>query len=201
MARVTLSKTALKAEQDKIRLYEQYLPSLDLKRRQFLFEISTAGRERDETREAIARLESRTADWIALLGNEEIEVAGLVELSSLRLGRQNLLGVELPVLEDLRITTGAYSMLARPVWIDALVDALEEMVRLGILIQVREERLRRLREALRKITQRVNLFDKVLIPETGRNIRTIRIALGDAERSGVVRAKIAKAKRRPEGYR
>jgi V/A-type H+-transporting ATPase subunit D len=199
MARVTLNKTALKAEQDKIRLYEQYLPSLDLKRRQFLFEISKAGRERDETREAITRLESRTADWIALLGNEEIEASGLVELSSLKLGRQNLLGVELPVLEDMRITTGAYSMLARPVWVDALADALHEMVKLRIHIQVREERFRRLTEALGRITQRVNLFDKVLIPETRRNIRTIRIALGDAERSGVVRAKIAKAKRRAEG--
>ncbi|MCA1766176.1 MAG: V-type ATP synthase subunit D [Desulfobulbaceae bacterium] len=200
MARVTLNKTALKAEQDKIRLYQQYLPSLDLKRQQFLFEIRRARRERDETREAIDRLEKRTGDWIALFGNEDIEASGLVKLEEVKLGEQNLLGIKLPVLEDMRITTGEYSMLARPVWMDALIAALRDMVKLRLSLQVREERLRLLEEALRTMTKRVNLFDKILIPETGRNIRTIRIALGDAERSGVVRSKIAKAKRRAEGY-
>ncbi len=200
MARVTLNKTALKAEQDKIRLYQQYLPSLDLKRQQFLFEIRRARQERDETRQAIEQLEERTGEWIALFGNEDIEASGLVKLEEVKLGEQNLLGIKLPVLENMRITTGEYSMLARPVWIDALIDALREMVKLRLSLQVREERLRLLEEALRTITKRVNLFDKVLIPETGRNIRTIRIALGDAERSGVVRSKIAKAKRQAEGY-
>ncbi|MFO7607372.1 MAG: V-type ATP synthase subunit D [Desulfurivibrionaceae bacterium] len=200
MARVTLNKTALKTEQDKIRLYQQYLPSLDLKRQQFLFEIRRARQELNETRQAIDRLEEKTGDWIALFGNEDIEASGLVKLEEVKLGEQNLLGIKLPVLEDMRITTGEYSMLARPVWMDALIDALQEMVKLRLSLQVREERLRLLEEALRTITKRVNLFDKVLIPETGQNIRTIRIALGDAERSGVVRSKIAKAKRQAEGY-
>lgn len=200
MARVNLNKTALKAEQDKIRLYQQYLPSLDLKRQQFLFEIRRARQERDESRQAIEQLEERIGDWIALFGNEDIDASGLVKLEEVKLGEQNLLGIKLPVLEDTRITTGEYSMLARPVWMDALIDALREMVKLRLSLQVREERLRLLGEALRTITKRVNLFDKVLIPETGHNIRTIRIALGDAERSGVVRSKIAKAKRQAEGY-
>lgn len=200
MARVTLNKTALKAERDKLNLYEQYLPSLDLKRQQFLFEIRKAKKERDETREAIDRLEEETADWIALLGNEEIDTSGLVELEEVKLGEQNLLGVKLPVLEEMKIKTGEYSMLARQIWVDALVDALHEMVKLRISLQVQEERVRRLQKALQTITQRVNLFDKVLIPETRGNIRSIQIALGDTERAGVVRSKIAKAKRQAGGY-
>lgn len=200
MAKVTLNKTALKAERDKLSLYEQYLPSLDLKRQQFLFEIRKAKKERDETRKAIDRLEEESADWIALLGNEEIDTSGLVELEEVKLREQNLLGVKLPVLEDIKIRTGEYSMLARPVWVDALIDALHEMVKLRISLQVQEERVRRLQKALQTITQRVNLFDKVLIPETRGNIRSIQIALGDTERAGVVRSKIAKAKRQAGGY-
>ena len=42
--------------------------------------------------------------------------------------------------------------------------------------------------------QRVNLFEKVMIPNTQDNIRRIRIALGDQMTAGVARAKIAKAK-------
>lgn len=200
MAKVTLNKTALKTERDKLSLYEQYLPSLDLKRQQFLFEIRKAKRERDEAREAINRLEEESADWIALLANEEMNTSGLVVLEEVKLGEQNLLGVKLPVLENMKIKTGEYSMLARPVWVDALIDALHEMVKFRISLQVQEERVRRLQKALQTITQRVNLFDKVLIPETRGNIRSIQIALGDTERAGVVRSKIAKAKRQARGY-
>ena len=45
------------------------------------------------------------------------------------------------------------------------------------------------------MTQRFNLFDKVLIPRTRTNIRKISIYLADAERAGVVKSKIAKRKK------
>ena len=47
---------------------------------------------------------------------------------------------------------------------------------------------------LKKVMQRVNLFEKIKIPETQDNIRRIRIAVGDQMTAGVARAKIAKAK-------
>ena len=43
-------------------------------------------------------------------------------------------------------------------------------------------------------TQRVNLFEKVKIPECMENIRKIQIYLGDATTAAVVRSKIAKRK-------
>jgi V/A-type H+-transporting ATPase subunit D len=57
------------------------------------------------------------------------------------------------------------------------------------------ERVRRLEKATRRIQQRVNLFEKVLIPGTRQNARRIRIFLGDTQRAAVVRSKIAKARR------
>ena len=47
---------------------------------------------------------------------------------------------------------------------------------------------------LRTTSQRVNLFEKVKIPECRENIRRIRIMLGDLETSAVARSKIAKRK-------
>jgi V/A-type H+-transporting ATPase subunit D len=82
--------------------------------------------------------------------------------------------------------------------VDALADRLERTIRLRLRAQVEERRLVLLDHAVRRITQRVNLFDKVLIPRTRENLRRIRIYLADAERSGVVRAKIAKRKRAAE---
>jgi V/A-type H+-transporting ATPase subunit D len=54
-------------------------------------------------------------------------------------------------------------------------------------------------DAVHKVTQRVNLFEKVLIPRTREHIRRIRIYLADAERAAVVRSKIAKRKRAAAG--
>jgi V/A-type H+-transporting ATPase subunit D len=51
-----------------------------------------------------------------------------------------------------------------------------------------------LAEELRLTSQRVNLFEKVMIPRTLDNIRVIRIALGDAQTAAVARAKLAKNK-------
>ncbi|KPK62430.1 MAG: ATP synthase subunit D, partial [Gemmatimonas sp. SG8_38_2] len=61
-------------------------------------------------------------------------------------------------------------------------------------IQVAAERVRILQRAERRITQRVNLFEKILIPRTQKNILRIQIWLGDMERAAVVQAKLAKAR-------
>ena len=52
--------------------------------------------------------------------------------------------------------------------------------------------------AVRRVTQRVNLFEKVLIPNAKQNIARIQIFLSDVERAAVVTSKIAKAKRAQE---
>jgi V/A-type H+-transporting ATPase subunit D len=69
------------------------------------------------------------------------------------------------------------------------------MARARLAVQVAKERVRRLDYAVRRITQRVNLFEKILIPTAKKNIKRIQIFLGDAERSAIVRSKIAKAMR------
>jgi V/A-type H+-transporting ATPase subunit D len=44
----------------------------------------------------------------------------------------------------------------------------------------------------------VNLFDKILIPDTKKNIKRVQIFLADMERAATVRSKIAKAMRARE---
>jgi len=56
------------------------------------------------------------------------------------------------------------------------------------------EQNRLLSRELMTTTQRVNLFEKVKIPECRENIRRIRIYIGDMDTSGVARSKIAKKK-------
>jgi len=59
---------------------------------------------------------------------------------------------------------------------------------------VLDEQVRLLEAELRSTTQRVNLFEKVKIPETEENIKKISIYMADQQVNAVVRSKISKRK-------
>jgi V/A-type H+/Na+-transporting ATPase subunit D len=195
MARLPLNKSSLKSESDKLKTYERFLPSLDLKRKQLMAERKQAGQDLQEIIQERERLRSRIARLLPLLGTTELNLSGLVAVERVDFGEENVLGVKLPVLAEATFRVMSYSTLSHPFWVDPLVDFLEAAARLEIRRQVQQRRVELLEEAVRKITQRVNLFEKVLIPRTRQNIKQITIYLSDAERAAVVRAKIAKAKR------
>jgi V/A-type H+-transporting ATPase subunit D len=86
--------------------------------------------------------------------------------------------------------------MGKPHWVDRVVEDLKRVVELRLRQQVERQRLRLLEAGVKKVTQRVNLFDKVLIPRARGNIKRIKIFLGDAERASVINSKLAKAKQR-----
>jgi V/A-type H+-transporting ATPase subunit D len=193
MARLALNKTSLKRERDQLRLCERVLPPLDMKRRQLTAELRRA-------RAALACGQARYAEALEHAGEElpmlafgSPQVAGLVRMERLRLGEENVVGVRLPRLEGVDFTVADYALLSTPPWLELLVERLQGALTLRAQVTVGEARVRRLDRALRRITQRVNLFEKVLIPTIRRNIRRIQAFLADGERAAVVRSKLAKA--------
>jgi len=76
-----------------------------------------------------------------------------------------------------------------------LTEVLHEMLELRIHAQIGERRVALLETAVKTVTQRVNLFDKVLIPQAQQDIKRIKIYLSDMETAAVVRSKMAKNKR------
>lgn len=195
MAKMSLSKSALLQETRQLQSFRRFLPSLDLKRRQLIAERAKARRQLDDTLEAQEELRRFVARELPMLANHDVELPEMLRLEGVVLGEENLLGTLLPVLEKVRIARRPYSLLARPHWVDPLMDKLAERIELEVARRIREIRLERLDAAVRKITQRVNLFDKVLIPRSEERIRKIRLHLADVERAAVVRAKISKSRR------
>ena len=198
MARVPLSKSQLTREKDNLASYRRYLPALDLKRQQLMGERNRARQEIVRIEAAVAKSAADAGKAIPMLADERVDVAGLARPGKVRLGTQNVAGVRLPIVESVEIHRAEYGRLVRPHWVDAVADRLAEAIKLRIEVEVARERLALLEAAVVKITQRVNLFDKVLVPQTLNNIRRINVFLGDAERSAVVGAKIAKKKREQE---
>lgn len=195
---LALNKTTLKQQRDQAKTYKQFLPSLDLKRRQLLLALKAARQELADIDEQIESLRVELEPLYPLLGSTTIpslKITGLIRVSNVRIGSENVVGTRLPVLRDVFFATPDYSTLATPFWIDHLVTALGRMTRLRLQRRVAVQRVDLLAVAARRITQRVNLFEKVLIPQAQDNIRRISIFLSDQERAAVVRSKISKGKR------
>ncbi|QDY71193.1 V-type ATP synthase subunit D [Qingshengfaniella alkalisoli] len=199
MPRLTLNKAQLAKEKSALAMYRRYLPSLDLKRRQLMAE-----RKRTEERiAALRREEAERVDGIGaaipMLADRGIDLSGLATLKFVRLGERNVAGQRVPVVEEIEVEVAPYGRLGRPHWVDLTAERLRDVLRLRVEARVAEREIELLDAALAKVTQRINLFEKVLIPRTRANIRRLGIVLGDMERSAVVNAKIGKRKREAAG--
>ena len=195
MPQLALNKTSLTRETRQLDTYQRFLPSLDLKRRQLIAERNKARRQVAATEAEIESLEASAGESIPMAADRRLDLDGLVKVGRVEVGEENLVGLRLPMLIDVQLRRVAYSLLARPHWVDALASLLETLLQLRIRLSLEQQRLAVLEAAVKKITQRVNLFDKVLIPKARDNIRRIRIKLSDTEKAAIVNAKIAKRKR------
>ena len=194
MAKLQLNKSSLAQEARSLQNYERFLPSLDLKRQQLMAERARATTLLKETKEAIDALRLQVAHTLPMLANREIDLSDLAKIKRVDIGTESVVGTRLPTLEKVEIAIGHYAFLAKPHWVDSVAALLSEMLKLRMRLQVEERRLVVLDGEVKKITQRVNLFDKVLIPGAQANIKRIRIYLSDADMAAVVRSKIAKRK-------
>lgn len=195
---VALNKSSLKQQRDQLKLFRKFLPSLDLKRQQLLSALKEARTGLDKIEEDIRVVDASLAQLYPLLGGATLatrDLSQLVQVKAIRIDQENLAGVQLPALREVEFAVAPYSTLATPFWIDQFVEALRRMAELRVRHQVHQRRVERLETAGRRVTQRVNLFEKVLIPQSLENIARIQIFLADQERSAVVRSKIAKSKR------
>lgn len=198
MARIKLTKNELKKQKDSLKMYERYLPTLQLKKQQLQTEIrGIQAKALQIAAERDSLLEDFRA-WIAVFGEEDeirdSEGQWIIKAGSVKTSRGNIAGVDIPVFEDAEFIIDEYDLFLKALWVDRALERLGAMLKLDLEIKILEEQIALLSHELRITTQRVNLFEKVKIPETKENIRVIRIYLGDQQTAQVVRGKIAKKK-------
>ena len=196
MAKLALNKSTLNREGKNLKAYRQFVPALDLKRKQLMAARAQTRKDLQVHQQDLDILQQQIQDEFSILASVDLDISKLLKVEAIELDYYNLVGLQLPILGRFSVELQQYSKLATPLWFDAVLLNVARSVRLEAEVMIAGLRLRLLDEGLRKTTQRLNLFDKVLIPRAEKNIRKIHIALSDAERAGVVRAKIAKNKRR-----
>lgn len=199
MAKIKLTKNELKVQKDALKMYKRYLPTLTLKKQQLQTEIRTIDARAKEVRQQRKNLEAEFEEWISVFGEIEAFKPDMVTVKNIRKGTGNIAGVTIPVYEGADFSRGDYDLYSTPLWIDMAADRMEKALSLDLEADVLEEQVRLLAQELRVTTQRVNLFEKVKIPETKSNIKKISVYLGDEQVAAVVRSKISKKKLQNEG--
>ncbi len=194
MAKIKLTKNEQKAQKDSLKMYQRYLPTLTLKKQQLQTEIRTIDAKAKAVREQRVQLEKEFKVWISVFGEENAFTPDMVTVRDIKKGIGNIAGVSIPVYEGAEFSRGDYDLYATPLWIDFAADRMEKALSLDLEASVLDEQVRLLSRELRTTTQRVNLFEKVKIPEAKQNIKKISVYLGDQQVSAVVRSKISKKK-------
>ncbi len=198
MAKIKLTKTELKAQTDALKRFQRFLPMLQLKKQQLQGEIAGISAKADEVAARERAEREALQSWVGLLATDEALVAGLVTVKSVKTGSANIAGVAIPTFEAIETEVKEIDAWQTPAWVDDAVAAATRVMSLQCERAVYDEQRRLVQQELQTTSQRVNLFEKVKIPECREAIRVIKIALGDEQTAAVTRGKIAKS-RVPEG--
>lgn len=196
---VKLTKNEQKKQKDELKQFQRYLPTLQLKKSQLQIVIREVEAEMEEMKrkqeEAIKGLDS----WIAVYGENtlfppEKSIDTLIKVKKIHKSYSNVAGVSVPVFDSLEFEDIRYSLDDYPLWVDGALFSLRDIAKYDALVSTLREEKELLEKELRTTSQRVNLFEKVKIPEAKENIRVIGIYLQDQQTQAVVRGKIAKKK-------
>lgn len=196
MPKIKLTKTELKSQRDALKQFTRFLPTLQLKKQQLQVEMRQCQARLRENESREKELKSSLNTWVALFGSSDsvAKLSAMVVRKSVNSGRRNIAGVDVPVFESLVFGELEYDLFTEELWIDDAIAMLKQILSIRAEHEILLEQYRLLENELRTTTQRVNLFEKVKIPEAKTNIRKIQIYLGDMDTAGVARSKIAKKK-------
>jgi len=192
MAKIKLTKNELKKQKDALKMFQRYLPTLMLKKQQLQAEIRTIELRIQELMEEKNQINESFKSWIGVFGEVGIFTPNILRIVSIRTSEGNIAGVPIPLFQGADFNIEQYDLARTPIWLDMAVEKMKRVFLLDLEAQILEEQCRRLAHELQITTQRVNLFEKIKIPETKASIKKIRIYLGDQQTAEVVRGKIAK---------
>lgn len=196
---VKLTKNELKVQKDRLKQFQRYLPTLQLKKQQLQAVVMQAAAQLEQVERQRQAAVAGLDDWVAVFAENDSfppdkRLETLVRPRSVVCGQENIAGVTVPVFQELTFEDIQYDVADYPLWVDTAAVRLREIAGLDAMAKTLRQRVTLLEQELRATAQRVNLFEKVKIPEAKENIRVIGIYLGDQQTSAVVRGKIAKKK-------
>ncbi len=192
---IKFTKTELRSQQVRLLQLEKYLPTLQLKKMLLQVEVNSAEAEIEHLTLEFSSTQHKVSRYSQLFSDKQaFELFPSVKILEVQTARENIAGVDIPIFEKIVFQESTYFLFDTPIWLDAGVDSLRELITVREKIRIVEEKKEALEKELREVSIRVNLFEKILIPRAQGNIKKIKIFLGDQQLAAVCQAKVSKRK-------
>jgi V/A-type H+-transporting ATPase subunit D len=150
------------------------------------------------------QLEKVNESYILLIESQSqhsriwMEYPSLLSIKNINIEKKNIAGVKIPKLKDIDFHIRDYSLFGNRAWVPGATVVLKNMATTNIRIQLIQKELQILNLARKKTTQKVNLYEKVQIPQFNEAIQKIKRFLEDEENLTRSAQKIIKTKKEKE---
>ncbi|AIK18405.1 V-type ATP synthase subunit D [Borreliella afzelii] len=192
MSKIKLTKNDLKKQKDELKMFKRYLPTLQLKKQQLYMEIVRIENSYKNKNLEQQKLKGSISNWISLF-SEEFPFESWIQVKAVVKKSVNIAGVAIPIFDSIEYEDIRHDLLFTPYWVDKGIEILKIVIQIDVELKILKKQIDLLLREFRVTSQRVNLFEKVMIPTAKANIKKINIYLGDQQTAAVVRGKIAKS--------
>ncbi|WP_020587276.1 V-type ATP synthase subunit D [Desulfobacter curvatus] len=193
MKKIKLTKPELKKQKDSLKRFQRYLPTLQIKKQLLQLEMGRILRDIKEINGGISGIKDSMKSWAGYLA-QEIDLSQLLVIDGIEIKKVNVTGVDIPMFVAAQIHIEEYDLFEYPLWVDKALETLQAIVILTARRIILEEQFRLLSVELQITSQRVNLFEKVKIPEAENAIKKISIHMAEQMATAVGWARIARKK-------
>jgi len=186
--KIQFNKSAIQQYQRQLEIREKALPTLKSKETALRMEVKKAGKgledKKRQLQDEMTKMEKVDKFWV--------EFPGLIQIKNADVQIKNIAGVKIPVLSGVNYEVADYALFGQPAWVPTGVEILKRMVKLRVEIKITERQFMILNRARKKTTQKVNLYEKVQIPQYQNAIRMVKRFLEDKENLSKAAQKLVK---------
>ena len=186
------NKTALQNLRRQLSIREKALPTLKSKEAALRLEVRKITAEIDLLKEEYEMIVKENQNYNGFW----TEFPKIVKIRNIISEQKNIAGVRVAILNKIDFALEQISLFNMPSWIRLAISMFERLMTIQIRIEMTEARLNALAYARKKTTQKVNLYEKVQIPEYRMAIIKIKRYMEDEDNLSKSSQKIVKVRNR-----
>ncbi|KLI55541.1 V-type ATP synthase subunit D [Brachyspira hyodysenteriae] len=186
------NKTALQNLRRQLSIREKELPTLKSKEAALRLEVRKITAEIELLKEEYQKLVKENQNYNGFW----TEFPEIVKIKKINSDLKNIAGVKVNILSNIDFAIENVSLFNMPSWIRLAISMFERLMTIQVKIEMTEERLNALAYARKKTTQKVNLYEKVQIPEYKTAIIKIKRYMEDEDNLSKSSQKIVKERNR-----
>jgi len=185
------NKTTIQQFKRQLAIRQKALPILKNKETALRLEVVKLTKQLDKLKllrkELDIRLEHYKGFWA--------EFPEILNMEKIEVSKKKVVGVKVPQIKTIEFEIADVSWWNRPAWIPGGIEVLKEAISLKLKIDMLQQQIDILDLARKKTTQKVNLYEKVQIPEYEDAIIKIKRFLEDKENISKAAQKIVKKRK------